>query len=122
VPGVVRLSVRQEASAVGATWPLRDGDVITSRHRGHGHCLGKGLDPESMMSELMARATGTNGGFGGSMHIADPAIGSFGANGIVAAGLSIAAGARQAMQLRDSDYVVVGFFGDRAVSQGAFLK
>ena len=84
VPGFVHLSIGQEASAVGACWPLGPTDVITSTHRGHGHCLAKGLDPLGMFAELMAKDEGTNRGRGGSMHIADPTIGIFGANGIVA--------------------------------------
>src|SRR5206468_12442256 len=63
---------------------------------------------------------GTNRGRGGSMHIADPAIGIFGANGIVGAGLPIAVGAATAAQLRDDGTVAVAFFGDGAVAQGAF--
>src|SRR6266487_4637560 len=93
VPGFVHLSSGQEASAVGACWPLGPTDVITSTHRGHGHCLAKGLDPLGMFAELMAKDQGTNRGRGGSMHIADPKLGIFGANGIVAAGLPIAVGA-----------------------------
>ncbi len=120
VPGFVHLSIGQEAAAVGACWPLRDDDVITSTHRGHGHCLAKGLDPEGMFAELMAREAGTNRGRGGSMHIADPARGIFGANGIVAAGLPIATGAATAAQLRGDDRVAVAFFGDGAAAQGAF--
>ena len=134
VPGFVHLSIGQEASAVGACWPLAVTDVITSNHRGHGHCLAKGLAPEPMMAELLARATGTNKGLGGSMHIADPDLGIFGANGIVAAGVPIAGGAALAAQLRargrtgggtggsgeEQTGVVVSFFGDGAVAQGAF--
>jgi len=119
VPGFVHLSTGQEASAVGACWPLAVTDVITSNHRGHGHCLAKGLPPEPMMAELLARATGTNKGLGGSMHIADPDLGIFGANGIVAAGVPIAGGAALAAKLRGRG-VVVSFFGDGAVAQGAF--
>jgi len=135
VPGFVHLSIGQEAAAVGACWPLAVTDVITSNHRGHGHCLAKGLAPEPMMAELLARVTGTNRGLGGSMHIADPDLGIFGANGIVAAGVPIAGGAALAAKLRrlrraadgaggageeaDSG-VVVSFFGDGAVAQGAF--
>jgi 2-oxoisovalerate dehydrogenase E1 component len=120
VPGFVHLSIGQEASAVGSCWPLSVADVITSNHRGHGHCLAKGLAPEPMMAELFARVTGTNKGLGGSMHIADPELGIFGANGIVAAGVPIADGAALAMRLRKQDNVVVSFFGDGAVAQGAF--
>jgi len=120
VPGFVHLSTGQEASAVGACWPLGAADVITSTHRGHGHCLAKGLAPEPMIAELLARSTGTNRGLGGSMHIADPDLGIFGANGIVAAGVPIAAGAAQAIRLRRQRNVAVSFFGDGAVAQGAF--
>jgi 2-oxoisovalerate dehydrogenase E1 component len=147
VPGFVHLSIGQEASAVGACWPLTDTDGITSNHRGHGHCLAKGLAPEPMMAELLARVTGTNRGLGGSMHIADPDLGIFGANGIVAAGVPIAAGVATAARLKGRDRagagaggsggsggsgagaagsgvkdhsVVVSFFGDGAVAQGAF--
>ena len=93
VPGFVHLSTGQEAAAVGACWPLGPTDVITSTHRGHGHCLAKGLEPLGMFAELMGRDEGTNRGRGGSMHIADPRLGILGANGIVAAGVPIAVGA-----------------------------
>ena len=120
VPGFVHLSIGQEGTAVGACWPLGPADVITSTHRGHGHCLAKGLDPTGMFAELMGKAQGTNRGRGGSMHIADPTLGIFGANGIVAAGLPIAVGAAKAAQLRADGSVAVAFFGDGAPAQGAF--
>jgi 2-oxoisovalerate dehydrogenase E1 component len=120
VPGFVHLSIGQEAAAVGACWPLRATDVITSTHRGHGHCLAKGLDPLGMFAELMGREQGTNRGRGGSMHIADPKLGIFGANGIVAAGVPIAVGAAAAARLRGDGSVAVAFFGDGAPAQGAF--
>jgi 2-oxoisovalerate dehydrogenase E1 component len=120
VPGFVHLSTGQEATAVGACWPLGAADVITSTHRGHGHCLAKGLEPVGMFAELMGKDQGTNRGRGGSMHIADPKIGIFGANGIVAAGVPIATGAATAAQLRADGGVTVAFFGDGAVAQGAF--
>jgi 2-oxoisovalerate dehydrogenase E1 component len=120
IPGFVHLSIGQEAAAVGACWPLRQADVITSTHRGHGHCLAKGLDALGMFAELMGKDQGTNRGRGGSMHIADPKLGIFGANGIVAAGLPIAVGAATAAQLRRDGSVAVAFFGDGAPAQGAF--
>ncbi len=120
IPGFVHLSIGQEAAAVGACWPLRPADVITSTHRGHGHCLAKGLDPLGMFAELMGKDRGTNRGRGGSMHIADPKLGIFGANGIVAAGVPIAVGAATAAQLRADGSVAVAFFGDGAPAQGAF--
>ena len=120
VPGFVHLSIGQEAAAVGACWALRPDDVITSTHRGHGHCLAKGLDPLGMFAELMAKDAGTNRGRGGSMHIANPTLGIFGANGIVGAGLPIAVGAATAAQLRADGGVAIAFFGDGAVAHGTF--
>ncbi|GAA3204339.1 dehydrogenase E1 component subunit alpha/beta [Actinocorallia longicatena] len=120
VPGFLHLSIGQEATAVGACWPLRPGDVVTSTHRGHGHCIAKGLDTAGMFAELMGRESGTCHGRGGSMHIADPGLGIFGANGIVGAGLPIAVGAATAAELRGDGSVVVAFFGDGAVAQGMF--
>jgi 2-oxoisovalerate dehydrogenase E1 component len=120
VPGFLHLSVGQEAVAVGISSPLDDEDVITSTHRGHGHVLAKGADMGSMFAELMGRETGTCAGRGGSMHIADVSLGIFGANGIVGAGLPIACGAALAAGLRDAGKVAVAYFGDGAVSQGAF--
>src|SRR3546814_13723545 len=73
-----------------------------------------------MFAELMAKDGGSNRGRGGSMHIADPNIGILGANGIVAAGLPIAAGAATAAQLRADGSAAVAFFGAGAAAQGAF--
>lgn len=120
VPGFLHLSVGQEAVAAGICDALKQGDVITSTHRGHGHVLAKGLPMVAMFAELMGRATGACGGFGGSMHIADPALGIFGANGIVGAGLPIAAGAGFSIRYRKQARIAVAFFGDGALATGAF--
>lgn len=120
IRGFVHLSVGQEAVPVGTVAALRPDDVITSTHRGHGHVLAKGLDLTGAFAELFGKEAGTNHGRGGSMHIADPALGIFGANGIVGAGVPIAAGAATAALLRDDGKVAVSFFGDGATSTGAF--
>jgi pyruvate dehydrogenase E1 component alpha subunit len=116
----MHLSIGQEASATGACLALRDDDVITSTHRGHGHCIAKGADLGRMMAELLARDTGYCRGRGGSMHIADVSKGNLGANGIVAGGIPIAVGAALALKLQGSDKVALSFFGDGATSEGAF--
>src|SRR5215210_562988 len=118
--GTMHLSIGQEASATGSCRALRSDDAITSTHRGHGHCIGKGADLVAMMAELLAKETGYCRGRGGSMHIADVATGNLGANGIVAGGIPIAAGAALAYQLKGTDQVVISFFGDGAANEGAF--
>jgi TPP-dependent pyruvate/acetoin dehydrogenase alpha subunit len=118
--GTMHLSIGQEASATGACLALRDDDVITSTHRGHGHCIAKGADLGRMMAELLARDTGYCRGRGGSMHIADVSKGNLGANGIVAGGIPIAVGAGLALKMQGTDKVALAFFGDGATSEGAF--
>ncbi len=114
------LCIGQEAVAVGAMAALRPDDLITSNHRGHGHCIAKGADVARMMAELHGRATGYCRGRGGSMHIADFSLGICGANGIVGAGLPIANGIALAQELRGTGRVCLCFFGDGASNQGAF--
>ena len=118
--GTMHLAIGQEASATGTCFALREDDAITSTHRGHGHCIAKGADLEAMMAELLAKETGYCRGRGGSMHLADVATGNLGANGIVAGGIPIAAGAGLAYRLQGIDRVVVSFFGDGASNEGAF--
>jgi len=118
--GAVHPYVGQEAVAVGVCTPLAVTDRVTSNHRGHGHCIAKGADIRRMMAELFGRVDGYCKGKGGSMHIADFAVGMLGANGIAGGGLPIACGAALAAQLEGRGAVTVCFFGDGAVAEGEF--
>lgn len=123
VRGPLHLSTGQEAVPAGVCAHLRTSDYLTSTHRGHGHTLAKGADLTRMMCELFGKATGFNGGKGGSMHIADFSVGMLGANGVVAAGLPIAVGAAHAQKLlKQGDDITVCFFGDGAINRGPFLE
>jgi acetoin:2,6-dichlorophenolindophenol oxidoreductase subunit alpha len=116
--GVTHEYVGQEAVAVGVCSALEKNDCITSTHRGHGHIIAKGGEIKFMFSELFGKANGYNSGKGGSMHIANPALGILGANGIVGAGTPIAAGAALAFKIKNLKHVAVSFFGDGAMNQG----
>jgi pyruvate dehydrogenase E1 component alpha subunit len=118
--GFLHLYVGEEAVAVGVCAHLRDTDVVTSTHRGHGHCIAKGVEMSSMMAEIFGRATGICKGKGGSMHIADLDKGMLGANGIVGAGIPLATGAGLTARLKRTGGVAVAFFGDGASNQGQF--
>ncbi len=129
VRGPLHLSTGQEAVAAGVCAALRRDDLLTSTHRGHGHTLAKGADVNRMMAELFGKASGFNGGKGGSMHIADFSVGMLGANGVVAAGLAIAVGAAQGLRAqraadapREDARIVACFFGDGATNRGPFLE
>jgi 2-oxoisovalerate dehydrogenase E1 component len=118
VKGTAHSYVGQEAVAAGACLHLTPEDSVISNHRGHGHCIAKGARLDLMMAELMGRESGYCRGLGGSMHIAALDLNILGANGIVAAGVPIGAGAALAAKLRGTDRVVLTFFGDGGANQG----
>jgi TPP-dependent pyruvate/acetoin dehydrogenase alpha subunit len=120
IPGFVHLYAGEEAVAVGVCTHLSDADYITSTHRGHGHCIAKGVDVAGMAAELMGRQTGICKGKGGSMHVADVERGMLGANGIVGGGFPLACGAALTAKVHGTDAVTVCFFGDGAANQGTF--
>jgi pyruvate dehydrogenase E1 component alpha subunit len=120
IPGFVHLYIGEEAIATGVCANLDNNDVITSTHRGHGHCIAKGAEYNKMMAELFGKRTGYCKGKGGSMHIADVNIGILGANGIVGGGIPIATGAAFSFLYKESKQVAVCFFGDGASDQGSF--
>jgi pyruvate dehydrogenase E1 component alpha subunit len=120
LPGFLHLYAGEEATAVGVCMHLRDSDFLASTHRGHGHCIAKGVELAPMMAELYGRRSGTCKGKGGSMHIADLDRGMLGANGIVGGGLPLATGAALTARVRGKRQVAVAFFGDGAANQGTF--
>jgi 2-oxoisovalerate dehydrogenase E1 component len=131
IKGASHLYAGEEAVAVGAISALRDDDLITSTHRGHGHCHARGdslaKTPQEkqdhlnkMMAELCGRATGYCKGRGGSMHIADVERGNLGATGIVGGNIPVATGAALAVKMQETDKVVLCFFGDGASNTGNF--
>jgi len=131
IKGASHLYAGQEAVAVGAISVLRDDDLITSAHRGHGHCHARGAaiaktedakqeHYNKMMAELCGRETGYCSGRGGSMHIADVEKGNLGATGIVGGNLPVATGAALALQMQETERVVLCFFGDGAAQTGNF--
>lgn len=122
VHGALHLSIGQEAVAVGVSSNLRVSDCVASTHRGHAHCLAKGVPAREMMAELFGRLNGSCKGRGGSMHVADLARGVIGCNGVVAANLSVSAGAAEALKARGDGDVVVCFFGEGATNRGPFLE
>nr|PZN85812.1 MAG: acetoin dehydrogenase [Pseudomonadota bacterium] len=122
VLGAIHPSIGQEAIAAGICSNLAREDILLSTHRGHGHTLAKGADPLAMMRELFGREGGNCGGKGGSMHIADFSVGMLGANGVVAANISIAAGAAHAIKLKKENRIVCCIFGDGAINRGPFLE
>lgn len=120
VHGTMHLGIGEEATGVGTGAALKKDDYMLATHRGHGQTIGKGVDLNAMMAEILARATGTNHGKGGSMHICDFDNGILGANGIVGGNGPIACGAALTIKMKHiPDRVVACFFGDGASNEGS---
>jgi TPP-dependent pyruvate/acetoin dehydrogenase alpha subunit len=117
--GAVHYYTGQEACAAGVCAALQPGDWIASTHRGHGHCIAKGVDVRRMMAELYGKVTGSNRGKGGSMHITDASVGMLGVNPIVGMGATHAVGAALSAKVRKTTQVAASFFGEGAASIGA---
>lgn len=122
IPGFVHLYAGEEATATGIMMHLNDQDRIASTHRGHGHCIAKGVDIGEMMGEIYGKTTGSCRGKGGSMHIADLSRGMMGANGILGAGSPLACGAALAAKKLGHQGIGMSFTGDGASNQGTFLE
>jgi pyruvate dehydrogenase E1 component alpha subunit len=120
MPGFIHSYIGEEGTGVGVCQALQREDVITSTHRGHGHVIAKGSDLKPFFAELYGKASGTCKGKGGSMHVADLDHGIYGANGIVAGGVPIAAGAALASVMQGTGRVAVAFMGDGATDIGPF--
>jgi len=119
MPGTMHQAIGQEASEVGVCMALVNGDVVVSNHRGHGHALAKGISVDQLMAEMFGKKSGISKGLGGSMHVYDKEKGFFGSNGIVGAGAPIASGVGLALKLENKGNIVVSFFGDGAINNGA---
>ncbi len=122
IPGFVHLYAGEEASATGVCMNLRPHDYIASNHRGHGHCVAKGVDVHGMMAEIYGKRSGICHGKGGSMHIADLDVGMMGANGIVGGGPPLACGAALTAKMKGTGGVALAFFGDGASNQGTTFE
>lgn len=118
IRGYLHPYLGEEAIAVGAIAALEPDDYMVSTHRGHGHAIAKGHDPRRMMAELFGKETGYCHGRGGSMHVASRSVRNLGANGIVAGGLGIAAGAALAIKQRGGSEIVVAFCSDGSSANG----
>ena len=116
------LYIGQEAVAVGVCAALREDDFVFSTHRSHGHYLAKGGNLDALVSEVYCRESGCSGGWGGSMHVADAAVGLPGSSAIVAGTIPLAVGAALAFATRGEDRVAVAFFGDGATNEGVFYE
>ena len=120
VHGTTHLGIGEEATAAGSIAALKPRDYVFGTHRGHSQAIAKGIEVRLMMAEILARETGVCKGKGGSMHIADPDIFYFGADGILGASAVMCNGTALAIKKRgEKDRISTVFFGDGTSNEGA---
>ena len=122
IPGFIHLSIGQEAVAVGVAAALQREDTVASTHRGHGHGIAKGMQPQDLFHEISGNVEGPCRGRGGSLHVADFSVGMLGANGIVGGGIPIAVGSALAHATLATTNVASVFFGDGALAEGVLYE
>ena len=122
IHGTTHLGIGEEATSSGTCTALEKGDVVFATHRGHGAAIAKGVDVKKMMAEIFGKATGLCKGHGGSMHLADPACGLLGTNGIVGPSTALATGAALTFKKRGQKQIAAAFFGDGATNEGIFFE
>ena len=119
IRGFCHLYIGQEAVVAGATSVIRHDDNMISAYRDHVHPIAKGVHPNAIMAELMAKITGCSKGKGGSMHMFSAEHRFFGGHGIVGGQIPLGAGIAFADKYNGSDRVTLCYMGDGAVRQGA---
>ena len=120
MPGTIHQCDGQEAAAVGVCSVLKEGDIMASNHRGHGHAIAKGLTINEMMAELFGKTTGCCKGYGGSMHLGNMEKGMIPSIAIVGGNMPIVAGLALGFKLQNKKNVAIAFFGDGAANEGSF--
>lgn len=120
IGGFLHLCIGEEATIVGATQALRDGDYLMSTYREHGQALARGTSANAVMAELFGRVDGCSGGRGGSMHLFDWERRFLGGYGIVGGNLPLAVGVALAADYSGADDVTLCMSGDGATNQGTF--
>jgi len=125
-PGAIRghahLGDGAEASIVGTLSTRNKNDYVMPSYRCHGYPIVLGTPMTGMMAEIFGRKDGICKGFGGSMHLADPARHFPGTSGIIGQSIAHATGAALTAQVKKTGQIVYCFFGDGASKQGAFFE
>jgi pyruvate dehydrogenase E1 component alpha subunit len=120
IRGFLHLYDGEEAVAVGVMGALQARDAVVATYREHGQALARGLPMDRVMAELLGKREGCCRGRGGSMHIFDRERRFFGGNAIVGGGLPLAAGIALADGRLHPGAITACFFGEGAVTEGAF--
>ena len=122
VQGTTHLGIGQEAVSVGVISCLSKSDLVIGTYRGHVAALAKGVPMQEIVAEVLGKATGCNGGYGGSMHLTKESVGLLGNFSVVGGGIPVATGLGLGLKLKNENSISVCFFGDGATNIGYFYE
>ncbi|MBV6452480.1 MAG: Acetoin:2,6-dichlorophenolindophenol oxidoreductase subunit alpha [Anaerolineales bacterium] len=120
IGGFMHLYIGQEAVSTGLIAAREPRDRVITAYRDHGVAINCGLSADSVMAELLGKATGMSKGKGGSMHMASTEKNFWGGHAIVGGHLPVAAGLAIGDQYAKNDNVTICMFGDGATNIGYF--
>lgn len=114
--------IGQEATGAAVIEALDGDDLVCTTHRNHGHIIARGSDPGRALAEILGRATGLNGGRGGTLHMCDRSRGFLSTSAVVGGCAGLATGAAFGLKVKREPHVAIGFFGDGALEEGLVVE
>lgn len=119
IVGGLYQSLGQEAESVGAAYALADGDWYAPAIRNLGAMLVRGVTPEEMLLQYMAKGQAPSGGRDNTTHFSDPTRGLIGPVSPLGMMLCVLAGVALSFRMRGERNVVLSFIGDGGTRTGA---
>src|SRR5512139_1329115 len=120
IPASLHPGAGQEGCQIAALAALRPDDPMLYAHRGVGYWIARELPLERILCDIAGKVGGTNRGKGGVMHVVDPSRGILGESGTLGGNFVIGVGVALAEKFRNSDRIVIVFFGEGTSNRGQF--
>lgn len=116
------VSIGQEVTAVAVCDAAEEHDVLYTNHRSNGHLIARGADPGWMFAEQLGRVGGNTNGKGGTLHMIAPELGIPWTTSLVGCNVPMAVGTALIHKQQRRPGVVIAFFGDGVLEEGAFYE
>lgn len=120
VVGNLYRSLGQEATAVGSAFALEEGDWVCPAIRDLGALFARGLDPEEMFLQYMAKGPSLTGGRDTTTHFVLPELGILGPISPMGTAIPVMAGMARAFRVGGSDRVCLTYQSEGGSRAGVF--
>jgi pyruvate dehydrogenase E1 component alpha subunit len=120
VPGSFYDGHGQEAVSAGAAFAMAPEDRLCILHRDLAAHIIRGVTPERILGQYLARSTGPTRGRDGNVHFGDQKLGCVGMVSMLPDMMLVATGMAMAFKLRGERRCALTWFGDGSTSRGDF--